>query len=249
MRVNGKIIIFVLLFSVFGFPPSGYCAKVEHNFDNLEKLFMEAKYDKAVVEADNLIDARANRRDEIYYLKGLSEVKLSRFSQARQSFEYIISSYPDSKTGFDAYTGIGDAYFLEGNTHSAIRVYKEALSNFPRDRNVSVVQKRLADCYRKLGQEETAASLAPKDDLKSISKGSFSVQVGSFIARGNAEKLAKKLSKKGYDAYVETPAGAGNRFYRVKVGRCPSMQEAQDLASGLKKSGYSTKICTDDICL
>jgi len=68
----------------------------------VERPFMEGKYEKAASEAQRLIDEKARQRYEAYYLKGLSELKLGRFKEARESFNAVISKYQKSNRLFDA---------------------------------------------------------------------------------------------------------------------------------------------------
>ena len=248
-----------------------YADTTQSSVAKVEKLFLMEKYDKAVSEADKLIDANVSRRDEIYYLKGLAEIKLKRYSFARESFEYILSTYSDSKLAFDAYTGIGDAYYLEGNTHSAMRIYNEILNKFPRDKNISIIKRRLEDCGKRRGVDSAPEPEAavPQVEIKATSdtpnpstkaqgsalseaerpNGNFSIQAGGFKSRRNADNLARKLAAKGYDSYVDAPTtSGGDKLYRVKVGRLNSAEEARRLAARLKVSGYPTKICSDEIC-
>jgi cell division protein FtsN len=76
--------------------------------------------------------------------------------------------------------------------------------------------------------------------------GYFSVQVGSFKKRTNAQRLSEKLLKKNYESRVDSPEDTGGRLYRVKVGRFVSLQDAGDLELKLKREGYPTRICRED---
>ena len=214
----------------------------------VEKPFMEGRYEKAVLEAQRMIDERARQRYEVYYLKGLAELKLGRFENARQSFEAIIEKYPRSGRVFDAYVGIGDSYLLAGNTEGAVKAYSEIKEKFPSDKNIALVDLRLSDCGKKSSPAEPVALTVDKPEAQTESKGEISVQVGSFKNRRNAERLSAKLAAGGYGSYVELPLAAGDRLYRVKVGRFKSKSEAEDLAAKLNRNGYKTKICDDSAC-
>ncbi len=209
----------------------------------VEKPFMEGRYERAAYEARRLIDGRSRQRCEAYYLKGSSELKLNRFKEARQSFEAIISKYANSNRAFDAYVGIGDSYLLEGNTESAIKTYNEAKEKFSSDKNIALVDLRLNECGQKAPPVISPAIL-PASPAE-VSKGHISVQAGCFKSERNADALAAKLSARGYQSYVELPLTAGDRLYRVKVGRLQSKGEAESLAAKLNKDGYNTKICDD----
>lgn len=281
-RFRVLIASFVFLLITYNLQLTTYCAELD--ISTLEKLFLEGRYEKAIEIADELIDARTHHRDEIYYLKALSELKANRFAGARQSFERILSRYQRSARSLDAQVGIGDSYFLEGNIRQALKIYNELAELFPDDKNLPAVFYRIGNCYSKLGEDGKAKSYFEKArnaspfsfEVKSRSgteapgnpaegsgrtpdikpggiprseTGQFiSVQVGSFRNKKNATRLTQKLSRSGYDSYLETPAGFGETLYRVKVGRLKSGEEANVLASRLNADGYRTKICNDVVC-
>jgi rare lipoprotein A len=71
--------------------------------------------------------------------------------------------------------------------------------------------------------------------------GEFTVQVGAFADRDNAERLRERLLARHQPIFIQdldTPAG---RLYRVRVGREPTPEAAQQLAAQLKSSdGFQT---------
>ena len=280
-RVNlgSSLILVVLLLSAFSFQLSASAETVDREY--VEKLFLEEKYDRAAAEAGKLIDANSSKRDELYYLKGLSEMKTGKFAEARKDFEYLIERYSGSKRALDAHIGIGDAYLLEGNKTGAMRSYNAALEEFPDNKNIEVVKQRLERCRSKnpVDIDSSVPSEPQNDEVKSEfsdikarinaarttgeevqnitpktkslpapikSGGYFSVQVGSFKSRTNAQKLSYKLSRKGYEARVESPIDPGDKLYRVKVARLTYSREAEILELKLKREGYPTRICRED---
>jgi len=263
----------ILILSLITLLASGAAYSAEADISAVEKFFLEGKYGKAIAEADDLIDGRARHRDELYYLKGLSELKTGKFKDARQSFEHIISKYRHSARVFDAHMGIGDAYFLEGDPKEALGVYDGITRTFPKDRNISVVYERIAECHNKLGmlgkakeymsKTKDAPSFSPKREQPTqpgrpvlkvpkelhVEEGQlFSVQVGSFRNKRNAERLIRRLLRNGYEGYIEIPVDRSERLYRVRIGRLQSPEEARALERRLKASGYRTKICSDVSC-
>ena len=237
-----KALILFFICTLYPLPYTLIYAETEISV--VEKPFMEGRYERAVLEAHRLIDGRARQRQEVYYLKGLSELKLNKFNEARQSFEAIIAKYPRSNRVFDAHIGIGDSYLLAGDTENAARIYTEVKEKFPSDRNIAIVDSRLNDCCKKS---------APVEDKKEAvqsgeAKGYISIQAGCFKSKRNADKLSTRLSSAGYQSYVELPLTAGDRLYRVKVGRFKSKGEAESLAAKMNRDGYKTKICDDISC-
>jgi cell division septation protein DedD len=64
----------------------------------------------------------------------------------------------------------------------------------------------------------------------------YVVQVAALQARGEADTIAKRLSGKGYPAYVTAPVSGGSApIYRVRVGKYKSRREAEQVAARLEK--------------
>ena len=62
----------------------------------------------------------------------------------------------------------------------------------------------------------------------------FVVQVAAVRQRAEADTIARRLTGKGYPAFVTTPAGAANVF-RVRVGSYSDRREAESVAGRLEK--------------
>ena len=201
-----------------------------------ERLFLEGRYDSAIREADLLIDSKASRRDEIYYLKGLSELKSKRFKDARESFGMIISKYPGSKRVCDAYVAIGDSYFLEGNMDAAVKKYEEAVDSFPNDKNIGVIYYKLGCAYKQKGSSDKASYYFEK--VKSAAPLSFEARMISGSGQGNRAGVYSK-------ATPENPvkhASAGNGVYSVQVGSFKNSRNAERMVRELADSGYESYI-------
>ena len=232
MKIRLSALILALLIQV-GANAEGASAV---SYASVEKMFLKGDYAGAAKGAGELIESSsASRREkeEAGYIKALSLLKTGRFKDARDSFKQFLSEYPKSKRAFDIEIGIGDTYLLEGDVDKAAKIYQDILNRYPNDKNIIIVHHRLRDCHKQAGSDEKAMEYFSY----------FSIQVGSFKNRRNAERYAAKLSGEGFDSFVETPAASGDELYRVKIGRYQSREEARDLESKLKERGYSTKIC------
>jgi len=204
----------------------------------VEKLFLEGRYERAVQEAQALTESRHSQKDELYYIMGLSELKLNKFADARKNFSHIIAKYPRSNRMFDSKLGIADSYLLEGNRGKAIGLYEEMLTRFPDDKDIEIVRDRLEE-YK----GEASAKMDRPRYAGRMSSGT--VQVGVFKNRVNAERLVKKLSREGYEGYAEPSSDLSRRLYKVKVRNPASTEDLKDLAARLKADGYETKICDE----
>jgi septal ring-binding cell division protein DamX len=63
----------------------------------------------------------------------------------------------------------------------------------------------------------------------------FAVQIAALNVRSEADAIAKRLSSKGYAAYVISPANGTPAVYRVRVGKFPTRREAETVAARLQK--------------
>jgi DedD protein len=63
----------------------------------------------------------------------------------------------------------------------------------------------------------------------------FAVQIAALNVRGEADAIARRLSSKGYAAYVLSPADGTPSVYRVRVGKFPTRREAENVAARLQK--------------
>ncbi len=75
-----------------------------------------------------------------------------------------------------------------------------------------------------------APAAAPATDAP---RTGYAVQVAAVDARGEADAMARRLSSKGYAAYVEQQKSNG--MYRIRVGTFRTRREAQVVADRLKK--------------
>ena len=90
------------------------------------------------------------------------------------------------------------------------------------------------------------SSNQPKAETPSLAPGpiSYTVQVGAFIEKGEAEVRSRELRSKGYAYRIEPPVPP-DRFYLVKVGSYNTRAEAVAMQLRLKKSGFSCFVKTD----
>ena len=212
-------------------------------------------------------------RLRILSLMALSYVKLGRYPEARTYFNDIcLARSVSEELKINAYLGIGDSYLTEGNFQKAFDAYNQALEKCASLRrgtnNMSGVYYRFYETLSKMDRNEEAgaylaklqkeyplsfeARMAAKEKDNSLganvcgipSKDSkYSVQVGCFNDKKNADEIHANLTKKGFDAYIYQSDRADEPKYRVRVGRLSSSDEAQELEAKLKMAGFSTKIC------
>lgn len=72
-----------------------------------------------------------------------------------------------------------------------------------------------------------------------VAPGGWTVQLGSFASRVNAERLVHELKAKGYASFWTESASGGRKFYRVRVGPAMDRASAEALAAKLRAGGHS----------
>lgn len=244
------------------------------SFAQVEMYFLEGRYGMAVQQAEKLISLKAFQKEDIFYILGLSRLKMNKFSEARESFNAVLSKFPFGKKAMNAQIGIGDAYFLEGDMNTALKKYEEVLDKYPEDKNAPSIYYRMGNCYKNMGFTDKAdkffakvrssgplsfeARMSPQTvAVKSVPEKRrieipkapvhedyFYIQAGVFKNKKNAERFTHKLYREGYDSYLSIETD----LYRVKVGKYRTKNEAEAAAAKLKHSGYKTKICSGELC-
>lgn len=78
------------------------------------------------------------------------------------------------------------------------------------------------------------------------SSGPFTIQIGSFREKSNANRLKQGLKIKYRDVYITTTYLNGQKFYRVRIGIFNNRDSAYSFAKTLAEEGYSTFITKRD---
>ena len=98
----------------------------------------------------------------------------------------------------------------------------------------AAAEKPVADETKTPAAPAADPSASPSTNPPASGPG-WAVQIAALTVRGDAEAIAKRLSSKGYAAYVLEPASGTPTVYRVKVGKFPTKGEAEVVASKLQK--------------
>jgi len=96
----------------------------------------------------------------------------------------------------------------------------------------------------KKATEVPAAKPAPQEKPAVAGPVTYSVQVGAFRVRREAENKAKTLKAKGFDCRIEVPRSP-DELYLLKVGKFASRADAVAMQLNLKKSGINSFIKTN----
>ena len=249
-----KLLLFGILYFVFGFLNIVYAL----NLDKAKVYFLKGDYKQSILEGEKILANVGQSRDldQLYYILGLSYMKDGNYLRASDIFEIILKEFKESKFKEEAKLGLADTYFLRSDYNKAQGCYKELMDENPRTRLRPIIYYRLSQIGFKKGDTQTAKAYLDKlnqdsplnletkinKELYSLSDIYYTVQVGAFSNRRNAQNLSQKLIQKGYPAYVEETSAQDKVVYRVRAGKFKLRQEAQELENKLTQEGYPTKI-------
>jgi len=75
-----------------------------------------------------------------------------------------------------------------------------------------------------------------------VAASRWSVQLGSFASRSNANKLLGELKAKHFSGRLSVSGSGANRRYRVRIGPLASRSDAEQMALKLKAAGHGASI-------
>lgn len=111
---------------------------------------------------------------------------------------------------------------------------KAAAGKAAADKIAASPERPAAPAPRESPRAPAAAPLAEPASDEPPGSG-FAVQIAALNVRGEAEAIAKRLSSKGYAAYVLVPSDGTPAVYRVRIGKFTTRREAETVAAKLKK--------------
>jgi DedD protein len=76
----------------------------------------------------------------------------------------------------------------------------------------------------------------------SSQRGAWSVQLGSFASRSNADNLTRQMKGQGFAAFVLEGGSGNSARYRVRVGPLADRESAERVAAKLKSLGHVSSL-------
>jgi cell division septation protein DedD len=80
-----------------------------------------------------------------------------------------------------------------------------------------------------------AASVTKAKEVNAPQSGGWTVQVQAVNSRQEADAIARRLSAKGYDAFVTQRESAGPAQYRIRIGNYARKQDAEAMKAVLER--------------
>lgn len=221
-----KVSLIFALFLVLALRSEPLLAKSE-GLRAAEALMLQDAYAQAAGECRKLIAGRSSvaLKTRAQYLLGICLLQTAEFEQARESFNAVLRSNTHGEYRDDASLGIADSYLLAGDYTQAGQRYEQFLQDYPQSPLLGLAQTHLEESRFR----------------KPYNNSYFSVQVGCFSKKDNAEEVRDGLISSGFQGYIlKLP---NEELFRVRVGKFSERLQAELAEQQLKAQGYATKIC------
>ena len=193
-----------------------------------------------------------------YYLGRLSVVPDSALSY----YQRVTKDYPQSRYADISYLEIAKINIARGKYKNAIVTLNELLRNYPETNSQDEILFWLGVSYMSNDQEkegtnmlqdlrtrfpksvwsERAANVVPGKKIAETTEEYFSVQVGSYRNRENAEKHVANLRKEEFDVQIVEAVVKGETYYRVWVGKFSTAEQAKTFSVKLDSLGIKGNV-------
>lgn len=228
------------------------------SLSEIETAILKEDYSKAENLANEYLaqNPSAPDKNQVLYFGGLSQLYQKDFGRARATFEMILAAKPETHLADKVEVGIIDSIYVSGDYKQVLTRAQDLLDRRPDSEFISLIYLKMARANLKLSNWTEAKKYLNKivDDCPNSvefytakqlleEKQYFAVQVGAFLERARAEKLAQELQKRGEYAYiVETLDKDKHKFYRVRIGQFAELENAESMEQKLSSLGYPTRI-------
>jgi len=232
------------------------------DIDEAIRLFNTSQFDKAYAIFTEIVKDDSNPRiAEAYYYIGRLSVKPD---TALFYYSKVINSYGQSRFADISHLEIAKIYIARKNYQNSILMLKELLRKYPDTSFRDEVMFWLGVSYVSTGMEEEGIALLkdlraqfPKSvwseraltiipgngtDTPPVSEEYYTVQVGSYRNKDNADSYAGQLRQKGYTVQVVEALVKGNTYFRVWVGKYPTIEEAKAFSLTLESVGIKGNV-------
>jgi len=232
---------------------------VAQDIDEAIRLFNSYHFERSRVIFSEVVKDENNPRvaEAFYYLGRLSLAPDSALSYYRR----VITRYPQSRYADVAHLEIAKIHFARKDYNNAIMTLNELLRSFPETGVKDEVLFWLGMSYISSGKKKEGTPILEglrRDYPKSVwsertlrvipgsepstSGPYFTIQVGSYRDKANADAYAGEIGKQGFDVQVVEAFVKGNTYFRVWVGKFATREDADALSLKLNALGIKGNV-------
>lgn len=208
-----------------------------------KSLIAKGDYEEAMKALRSLDESAAEKigRDMILMAVGNCYLGMKDYEHAEATYRSLIESIPDSQRVPSAYLLLAKSLQNLGKLEGAKELYQKVTKGYRQSIEAQQAQRYL-DALSSTQPEVTKAkptvpkttTVAQKPAAKPASY--FTIQVGAFSIKRNADSLANKLGRKGYSVSVIPPVSGKSRLYKVVIGKYKTRNGALRAAQRLGRN-------------
>ncbi|MFC1713345.1 tetratricopeptide repeat protein [Candidatus Poribacteria bacterium] len=180
-------------------------------------------------------------KDMILMSIGNCYLGMKDYEHAADTYRSLTKSMPDSRRVPSAYLLLAKSLQYLNKLEEAKGFYRKVIESYGQSIEAQQAQQHLNSLSAPQpafpSLESVKRKPAAPEAVKEIrTPAYFSIQVGAFSSKGNAESLARQLRKKGYTVDIIPPASGKSRLYRIWIGRYKTRAGALSAARRLGKN-------------
>ncbi len=230
------------------------------NIDEAIRLFNSFQFERArEIFVEIVKDVDNPRIAEAYYFLGRLSIDPD---SALSYYQRVTKNYSQSRYADISYLEIAKINIARGKYANAIITLSELLRNYPETSSQDEILFWLGISYMSNGQEkqgtsvlqdlrtrfpksmwsERAANVVPMKKTPQTKEEYFTIQVGSYRNRENAEIHAEDLQRGDFDVQIVEAVVKGETYYRVWVGRFATAEQAKTFSIKLDSLGIKGNV-------
>lgn len=213
------------------YPESKYSAEAYYWLGNI--YLDKRKYNKAIEYYNKVLYSKTY--NDMVPLANLgiayAHYEMQKYEVAINQYKKIKELFPYAEIMINVYIGLGDSYFRLKKYKEAYINYKKVLEKYPDTPQATIAENQLKHIKRR--KPFVSSSIEKNPDI--INKN-FTIQVGSFKNKSNANNLRIKMKKNGFDSFVVEFKKGDTIMYRTVVGRFAEKRDALETKDKIKET-------------
>lgn len=163
-------------------------------------------------------DHPQSRYADIAYLEiAKSHISLKNYQNAIITLTELLRKYPDTNLHDEIMFWLGVSYMSSGKEEEGVSILKDLRKTYPKSL-----------------WSERALTIIPSKDAPDKTKEYYTVQVGSYRNKNNADNYASEIRAKGYSVQIVEALVKGNTYFRVWVGKFTTIEQAKTFSKELE---------------
>jgi len=244
------IILLVLLLSAVGCVENPITPADQRNLDSAVR-FYDSGDDARTIKNANAVLMKHTSGDmamQAYYLRGMANFRGGDYPAAVNDLKIVVRNAPNEELALRAKDAMGELAYRNDDLKLAETYFKDVVEGTPQTkRPADHARFRLGCILQKQGKWSQAdlyfqrvIYLFPKGNLgreagKKVGARKWVIQAGSYRKNENAEELAAKLRKSGFDVAIKPESQNEKLVFSVLVGRWNNYDSAVGKLPAVKK--------------